>query len=139
MTRIIIATHYKLADGFKSTLDYIAPGVTDVITLSAYIDNVPVEEQVNNLLNNISEDEIVIVFTDMLGGSVNQEFTKKLNHKNLHIITGTNFPVLLTLALKASNGDITESDIREAVNDAKEQLVYVNDAFKNMGSDEDDE
>ena len=78
MTKIIIASHHSLAEGFKSTLEYIAPGVANIVTLNAYLDNVSIEDQVKAIMNELKEDEETIIFTDLLGGLVNQELTKYL-------------------------------------------------------------
>ncbi len=48
------------------------PTLTDIQSVSAYMDNVPVEKQLKEALGEINEDDEYIIFTDMLGGSVNQ-------------------------------------------------------------------
>ena len=74
------------------------------------------------------------------GGSVNQEAVKYLQYPNVYVITGMNLPIVLSVCLSLSSCDkVNEDIIRNAIDDAKSQIVYVNDVMKNMEDDEDDE
>ena len=73
MRKIVLASHHLLADGLKDTIQYLMSTLTDIKSVSAYMDNVPVEKQLKEALGEINEDDEYIIFTDMLGGSVNQE------------------------------------------------------------------
>ena len=46
MVKVIIASHHKLADGMGDTLKYLVPSLTDIETLSAYLDNEPIDSAV---------------------------------------------------------------------------------------------
>ena len=46
MKKIIIASHQYLAQGLKSTLEYIVPNTVEVIDINAYIENISVENQI---------------------------------------------------------------------------------------------
>lgn len=140
MRKIILASHHLLADGLKDTIQYVVPTLTHIEAVSAYMDNVPVEEQLKNVIGEINEDDEYIIFTDMLGGSVNQEAVKYLQYPNIYIITGMNLPIVLSVVLSLSSCEkVSEDVIRNAIDDAKSQIVYVNDVMKNMEVDEDDE
>lgn len=139
MAKIIISTHHKLADGFRDTLNYILPNSVEVIPLSAYLDNKPLEDNVDEIFASIPESEQIIAFTDMLGGSVNQEFAKRIGRPNYHLITGTNLPVLLSIALQLGNGDIDANGVKMAIEDSRSQIIYVNDELAATAMDEDDE
>lgn len=138
MTKLVVATHERLADGFKKTLDYIAPNVVDLIAISAYVDNEPIGEAIQNTINKFDNSEQVIILTDLVGGSVNQECAKLLGHHNIKLISGVNFPLLLSIALNANN-DLTDDMIRDFIVEAKEQIVFVNDILNNQTSDFEDE
>lgn len=68
MRKIVLASHHLLADGLKDTIQYLMPTLTDIKSVSAYMDNVPVEKQLKEALGEINEDDEYIIFTDMLGG-----------------------------------------------------------------------
>lgn len=67
MRKIIIASHDRMAEGVKETLNYITKGIGNVHALSAYLTNTPVKEEVKRLLEDVGEDDEVVVFTDLLG------------------------------------------------------------------------
>ena len=48
---LIIASHEKMADGMKDTLNFISGGIQETIALSAYVDNRPVEEAVDEVMD----------------------------------------------------------------------------------------
>lgn len=141
MRRIIFASHHRLADGLKDTFEYIAPNVADVTAVSAYLDNVPVADEIAEALKglDLSEDE-VLVFTDLLGGSVNQAFTQYLSNPHFHVIAGMNLPAVMSVIMALPKDGYADSDfIRTCLEDARQQIVYVNDRFAEAAADEEDE
>ena len=127
MRKIIIATHHELAKGLKNTFYYIAPNTVEIVEISAYLDNIPVENQVKEVLEKFDKDEQILVFTDILGGSVNQAFVKYLSEYNIRLISGVNLPILLTIGLQFDSSELSENNIRQAIEESRKQLVYVND------------
>lgn len=73
---LIIASHEKMADGMKDTLNFISGGIQETIALSAYVDNRPVEEAVDEVMDGFEGEDEVVVLTDLMVGSVNQKFFK---------------------------------------------------------------
>lgn len=139
MKKIIIASHQYLAKGLKSTLEYIVPNTVEVIDINAYIENISVENQILTSLEQCNEEEQIFVFTDLLGGSVNQEFIDKISKYNIELIAGANLPIIMTIVLSLGEQDLTKDDIRVAIEEARNQLVYVNDLLSTQEIDEDDE
>lgn len=123
----------------KDTVQYILPNVGEITAIAGYIDNSPIEEKINEVMVRDNEDTDILIFTDMLGGSVNQAFIKYINQPNVYLITGMNLPVVLTILLNTLNKRLTDNHIREAIQEAQDQLVYVNDYLKNIVVDEEDE
>ncbi|BBN99786.1 PTS sugar transporter subunit IIA [Sporolactobacillus terrae] len=140
MRKIIIASHHKMAQGIQDTLNYITGERNNVSALSAYLTNTPIQEEIDALLKGVDQEDEVVVFTDLLGGSVNQSFAKYTARPHFHVITGINLPIVLAIALKPEGTYLTAEQIRLSLNEAKEQLVYVNDFISNRPEeDEDDE
>lgn len=98
MKKIIVASHHKLANGFKNTLEYILPNTVEIIDISAYLENVSVDKQIDEVLSNFTKEEQIFVFTDIPGGSVNQAFIRRLNDYNIELISGTNLSILISIA-----------------------------------------
>ncbi|KRO00840.1 PTS sugar transporter subunit IIA [Companilactobacillus kimchiensis] len=138
MTRkIILASHHKLATGLADTLNFISNNAADVTDLSAYMDNQPVDKQVKELMGGIAPDIEVIILTDMLAGSVNQQFFNYRERPHTHIISGMNLPLALAIALEPQDHEISSKRIEELVEEAKDAIVYVNEMKVEV--DDDDE
>lgn len=139
MRKIILASHHLMAEGLKDTLQYIGSSLDHIEAVCAYMDNIPVEQQLKNAIGKIDKNDYII-FTDMLGGSVNQEAIKYLQYPNVYIITGMSLPIVLSIVLSLSSYDkVDETVIRSAIEDAKQQTVFVNDVVRNLEADDEDE
>lgn len=139
MRKIILASHHNLAVGMKDTLEYIMPTVGEVTTIAAYTTNTPVNEEIDAALADVLEEDEAIIFTDLLGGSVNQNFTKYLAQPNIHLIAGMNLPVIMSCLLPLGDAAIDPEQLRGAIQEGQQQVVYVNDYLAQQTIDEDDE
>ncbi|WP_288771496.1 hypothetical protein [uncultured Sneathia sp.] len=139
MKKIIVASHHKLANGFKNTLEYILPNTVEIIDISAYLENVSVDKQIDEVLSNFTKEEQIFVFTDIPGGSVNQAFIRRLNDYNIELISGTNLSILISIATQLWEKNIDKDTIREEIINAASEIVYVNDKLASQSLDEDDE
>lgn len=139
MKKIIVASHHKLANGFKNTLEYILPNTVEIIDISAYLENVSVDKQIDEVLSNFTKEEQIFVFTDISGGSVNQAFIRRLNDYNIELISGTNLSILISIATQLGEKNIDKDTIREEIINAASEIVYVNDKLASQSLDEDDE
>jgi len=134
---IIIASHNHMASGLESTLEFIAGKQDNVQVLDAYVDGDPIDDKVKNLFDGIDDDVEVIVFTDMLAGSVNQKFFPYRTRPHTHIITGMNLPVVLGIAMEGTNDYITVDRIHHIISESRNALQYVNEF--SVDDDEEDE
>lgn len=41
---LVIASHHRMAEGLKQTLEFVSGGGQETVALSAYVDNCPVEK-----------------------------------------------------------------------------------------------
>lgn len=126
MKKLILASHGGLAKGMKDTVKMLS-GMDDGIYAFGFHDGEDVKEifnQVSNLIND--EDEFVIV-TDAPGGSVNTVLTPLIEHSNVHLVSGMNTILVLSLAL---NSDCNDSSILQNIEEGKNSIVYVNDMLK---------
>ena len=80
-----------------------------------------------SLVESMPDDTDVVVLTDLMGGSVNNEFTKlMLARPNVYLVTNMNLPLLLTLFLSDEDED-TESLLRQLVSSDEVRPRFVND------------
>lgn len=134
MKKIIVVTHYTLAQGYQETLAGLTGDKEIVISVCAYMDNEGTEElkaKIGRMLN--SSDEFYLL-TDLGFGSVNQVVSQFLSDK-VHVITGVNLPFTLELALAVKNNQ--PIDINKMVEGARRQLFQV--SIADSVTDDDDE
>lgn len=123
MKQILIATHGKMASGIRYTAELIAGKSEEITTIDAYVspeDNI--EKQFEEYFKN-HEGERIIVFTDLMGGSVNQKLLKYAEKERVTLITGTNLPVLIQVML--AEEEIEDDEILEYVEAAREELQMI--------------
>ena len=138
MKRILVtASHHRMADGLKDTLEFISGGIQETIALSAYVDNRPVEDAVEELMKGFAEEEEVIVLTDLTSGSVNQQFFKYRSRPHTHIVSGMNLPLAFQIAMEPKGEYITTERMQEIVGESRQELRYINEIADD--GDEEDE
>jgi len=125
MKRFLIASHGQLATGFNSALEVITGEHDNVHIFNCYIDDFNIQEEAKQFLDNYHEDEIVVI-TDLIGGSVNQVFLKLMGKYKFHLVSGANLSLLLELIVNPTAAD-SKCSIRETIEQAKSQIVYLND------------
>ena len=110
MTHYIIASHGHMAAGIYDSLKLIIGEQPNTEVITAYVDVVnDVVPKVKQAVESVPESENLVVFTDILGGSVNNEFMKYLSRDNFYLFAGMNLPLLMQLFLA------DDTNIKQAV------------------------
>ena len=135
--RFLIATHSTLAEGFTNDLQFFAGDEIDVTYINAYIDGKPIDEKINSFFSTLNDQDELIVLTDLLAGSVNQNLYKYISREHTHILTGINLALALSLVLESANDYLTKERINQLVNSSRENIVYMNEFQAEV--DDDDE
>ena len=123
MKQILIATHGKMASGIRYTAELIVGKMAEITTIDAYV---TLEDNVEKKFEEYfaqHENDRIFVFTDLMGGSVNQKLLGYSQKENVTLITGTNLPVLMQVMM--ADDDVTEEEIQEFIDDAREELQVV--------------
>jgi len=124
--KFLIATHGDFSAGVKSSLDMIIGAMENVFIIRAYVDeNKPLEDEIKAVVNELSDSDELIVFCDIMGGSVTNQVVTNALAPNVHIIAGFNLPLLIEVLLADADTAIEEL-ISESITNAKEQIVYIN-------------
>ena len=76
----------------------------------------------------------IFVFTDILGGSVTQNFFPYCSDR-VHVICGMNLPIILTV-ISELDEDIKKEDIYRMIEESRESIVYVNECTAAEDSDD---
>lgn len=125
--KFLIATHGTFSAGAKSSLDMIIGAVPHVFIIQAYLDDkVVIEQQIQEVLEQISDQDELVIFSDIMGGSVTNQLLQHALKPNIHILSGFNLPLLIDVMLAGQETPVTEA-IHSAIENAKAQMVYVNE------------
>jgi mannose/fructose-specific phosphotransferase system component IIA len=139
MRKFLIATHGAFANGIKSSLEIIIGETENLFLIGAYLDqNVSVEDELKPILDSLSDDDELIIFTDLLGGSVNNIMLREALRENVHILSGFNLPLLIEVILSDNDTPVAEV-IESAIENAKAQLAYVNKLIEEQQNNPDND
>jgi len=126
MRKFLIATHGTFSSGIKSSLDIIIGQTDNVFIIDAYVDgNKSIEDALNGVLKNVEAHDELIVFSDLLGGSITNQVLRYALKENVYVVSGINLPLLIDVMLADANTPVQEV-IEHAIGNAKDQIVYVN-------------
>lgn len=132
MRHVIIASHHRFAAGLADTLEFIG-GVENMRAVCAYVDEVPLEEQVAEAFASVGPEDEVLVLTDILQGSVNQAFAPYVGER-VFLVAGVNVALCLELALSAE--PLSSEGINAAIGQARSAMVLVNTYAAEVGEDD---
>ncbi|PAV28386.1 hypothetical protein CIL05_17285 [Virgibacillus profundi] len=139
MKKILVATHARFAEGIVSSIDLILGKQENLHFINAYVDETPFNEKLEGFLNeNVMDEDKLIIFTDIFGGSVNQTTLRYLTKENVFVISGVNLPVLLEVIMLGED-NVTEAKLKEIVNSSKDQIIFANDEMKKLNITQDDD
>lgn len=136
MVRYIFASHYRMADGLKETVEFLTSVKENLYTILAYVtEDYNIEEEIKKIFDGFQKDDKVVVMTDVLSGSVNQKFIPYMG-ENVFLITGINVPLAMELVLRPEEC-INKEQLSQSIEMAKETIQFVNEINANI--DDDDE
>ena len=119
--KVLIATHGMMASGVVNTLRLFTD-CNDIRYLNAYVDESDYTQQIVDFINQIDETETAIIFTDIIGGSVNQKVVAMNHRKNVKIITGFNLALILEIIMSDATQD---EQIEVIIEQAREQMKLI--------------
>jgi len=124
--KYLIATHGSFAKGIKSSLDLIIGSIENVFLIEAYLDgNQSIEDELQNILKTMGTTDELIIFTDLMGGSITNQAVRFALKEHVHVVSGINLPLLIEVLMADPEIPI-EQVIEEAIIQAQLQIVYVN-------------
>lgn len=141
MRKLLIATHGHFAAGIKETMDFILGDTTNTEVICAYVESgFDMNKEVERVISNLDNNDELIVFVDLIGGSVSNAFSTRISDSRIHLISGVNVPMLIEIATSLDSEDDIRSIIESSIHSGREGINYVNDIIKQASeSEEEDE
>ncbi|HJE15910.1 MAG TPA: PTS fructose transporter subunit IIA [Lapidilactobacillus dextrinicus] len=142
MLSILVASHGKFASGLKSSVEILTGMGSRLTTIDAYLDDRDYTQDIKRFIE--TAERPAIIFTDLLGGSVNQKVVlAAAKQKNIYIVTQMNLAIILAVLLDSEPFSvqhldelITESQVKrvEVFSDNKDEDMQ--DFFDYEGENE---
>lgn len=140
MRQFVVATHAHLAAGLAEAASLLAGERDNVRVLNMFVDGeLDVATAARRAIDETPAGDELVVCTDLLGGSVNNEFLKAVQERpQIRLVTNTNLPVLLQLVL-ADEDEPIDDVIRQIVAADESRPTFVNDALATSDVETDEE
>lgn len=137
MIKILLASHGKLAEGMKNSVEIIMGEASKIEVINAYVDDTDFENDALECLKNLKNTEKLIVVTDLLGGSVNNTFIEFLKKYDFYLVSGMNLLLVIQLLLLKGD-DKLEKELKRIIAESKDGVILCNDLLSNIEKVEDD-
>ncbi|WP_181700621.1 PTS sugar transporter subunit IIA [Chthonobacter albigriseus] len=118
MIGLVLVTHGRLADEFRSALEHVVGPQTRLETICIGPDD-DMEQRRRDILeavDRVQDGEGVVLLTDMFGGTPSNLAISVMDHGNVEVIAGVNLPMLIKLASVRGDKPLTDAvtDARDA-------------------------
>lgn len=138
MKKILLISHFNLAGGIKDTIRYFSEESANEITaINAYTTDEDPRDQLKLFFDTVGNSERIYIFTDILGGSVNQYCLQYIaENDNVFLFTGMNLPIVLQATAFSGNESIDE--IKRLEQTGKSSIIFMNEYNFEPFSDDDE-
>lgn len=129
--KFLIGSHGRLASGLQSSIDILAGMGQSLEIIDAYVDDSDYTSQIDDFIAGVAADEQGLIFTDLLGGSVNQKMVTAVmasGKDNIFLITNSNLATLLSVMFLNPDEALTKDEIVIVINESQVQLVDLSPA-----------
>lgn len=120
MKDILIASHGHMASGIQSSIEILTGMGDSIKVIDAYVDQTDYVPKINEFIKEAKRP--AVIFTDLLGGSVNQKVTlAAAKEKDIFIVTQTNLAVIMSVLLDGE--ELTKEHLQELIAQSQVKLV----------------
>ena len=125
MIGFVVTGHGEFASGITSSLEMIG-GVQEQYEKVVFLAENPLEQLSEELLaaiEKVDSGEGVIIFTDLKGGTpFNESIKISFTNRNVHVVAGTNLPMLLEGSLSRTGISDIETFLDQLVQTGQDQV-----------------
>lgn len=136
MKRILLTSHGRLASELKDTLEFFLGQSEMIAAVDAYVDTS--SDYLQQLQRFVDSAEVgkAIIFTDIYGGSVNQQVSAMVmeSEKDIPIVTGMNLPIVLSAAM--TDDSLTAERMESMLKECQLQLVKMSSCETKEGDED---
>lgn len=122
MLKLFLSSHGHMASGMKSSVKILTGSDSILTVFDAYVDQASVKDQLDAFYETVTEDDQVLLLSDLYGGSVNQTMSLFLDKPNTMLVAGVNLALVLELTCRQS---ITKEELEELVEQSRTMLRVV--------------
>lgn len=125
-TYIIVATHGRFAEGIVSSAELIMGKIKDIEAINCYCDDdLPTNQIIEKKVREFDySNKHLLVITDLLGGSVNNEFMKYIHEFPFILVAGLNLALLLEILMRRDH--LNQEEIIDAIEKSKNYTICCN-------------
>lgn len=136
MRHLIITGHSRISEGMSTAIQFVLG--MDIPYFNAYVDGEELfKDRIIKEIETYPQEDDVIIATDIFGGSVNNEMMQLLDRPNVYLVSGMNMALIAALAM-ADDAEDTEQLIKNCIEQAREGIVFCNEALHAEAEDLDD-
>lgn len=135
--KVLLVSHAYMAKGVKSSVELILGPQENLYAISAYVNqDIPFEKEIKDFLSENTNEKIVIL-TDLLGGSVNNEIIQLVaNMENVILLTGMNLIMVMSVLL--ATDDTIDEQIDDIIDGSKNGILRCSQVDIESDADLDD-
>ena len=132
MKYFIVATHGNFSREIIQSAALILGNQLDISWLSMCETTTgdEIRSRIRKQLKTMNDDDDLIILTDVLGGSICTLCTEFLTDSRVHVVSGVNMPMLLTVLGMKDFMD-TKPLIAECMRNGLEGIQYINELATN--------
>lgn len=135
--KVLLVSHAYMAKGVKTSVELILGPQENLYAMSAYVDqDAPFEKEIKDFLSE-NKNEKIVILTDLLGGSVNNEIIQLVyNMENVILLTGMNLIMVMSVLL--ATDDTIDEQIDDIIDGSKNGILRCSQVDIESDSDLDD-
>lgn len=137
MRKFLIASHAQLAQGFLSAANLICGEIERISFINAYIDEISLKTQLDQYFSTVTKEDEVIVMTDLVFGSVNNECVPYIASHGIKLLSGVNLALILSLLTEEESTIFDDAFLEKCISEAKDQIKYINTSLKSSHYEDD--
>ena len=139
MRHVILASHGNLARGMADTIGMIVGEVGNLSTFVLERDDMdPISNQVRRELDSYDPNDEVIICTDMIDSSVNNDMVGLLgDYPQVTLISGMNLPLVITLVM--DEGPSSNEELADIINMAGDGIKNCSLALREQAAEDEED